>query len=167
MILCEWIKEHTFLVSPGKSITCLKKSSKRPSKLRYFYFTGTLAVVFIISSPCRCYCDVLYVPEDYETIQDAVDNAADGDTIQLVEGEFNEQISISRDPASSSFFGSVEGETIWTSDDERNYPILAVQHSELTVRRITFRDSQDAKEDATISSFLKKEEEKMLGNNIE
>lgn len=141
VILKKWIKEYTFYVFYGKLSTYMRNTSKKHSKLRNLPFKGTIAIVFLIGSLCRSYCEVLYVPGEYETIQDAVDNAADDDTIRIAEGEYNEHISILENPQNLSFFGSEDGETIWSFDGGRPPSILSSQLSPIIIANITFRDS--------------------------
>lgn len=56
--------------------------------------------------------DVLHVPDDFETIQDAVDAAADGDTIQIAPGVYRESVWLVRSPNNLHFQGSGLQETI-------------------------------------------------------
>ena len=56
----------------------------------------TPLVLLLVAVPCRsALADVLHVPHDYDTIQEAADAAVDGDTIAISGGVYDEAVVVS------------------------------------------------------------------------
>lgn len=58
------------------------------------FFTLALSFLFLSSSPC--WADTYFVPDDYSTIQAAVDAISSGDTVIVRDGTYYEQVQISK-----------------------------------------------------------------------
>jgi parallel beta-helix repeat protein len=73
------------------------------------------------------------VPEDYPTIQAAVNAAAEGDTIFVKKGIYNENLTVNK---SLSLVGESAGSTVVTGEGNT---ALLVQHDNVNVTGFTFR----------------------------
>ncbi len=97
-------------------------------------------VIALITTPIRA--DILNVPGDFETIQGAVDNAADGDSVIVGPGIYRERVRVVRDPASLSIIGSLERNTIIDLEgiEEGHVNGIYPQYCDVTVENIVFRN---------------------------
>jgi hypothetical protein len=58
-------------------------------------FAAPLLLAFLLASPISIHAEILNVPNDYETIQSAIDAAEDGDTVLVFPGVYQENINYS------------------------------------------------------------------------
>ncbi|MCK4970848.1 MAG: right-handed parallel beta-helix repeat-containing protein, partial [Thermoplasmata archaeon] len=79
----------------------------------------------------------LLVPDDYATIQQAVDNATAGDEVRIEAGSYNESVKVTI-PIKLTSVG--EGETVITSDEEH---VLRLEGFGITVSFLTIVGSSD------------------------
>jgi len=70
----------------------------------------------------------LRVPQEYETIQEAVNAAGDGDTIRISPGDYPENISI--ESKSLVIIGSENPEEVRIVETEDNLPVLSVENAD-------------------------------------
>jgi parallel beta-helix repeat protein len=103
-------------------------------------FLALLALLSVLAfasedSSARTYT----VPDNYPTIQVAVDNAADGDTIIVRGGLYNEKVTIRK---SINLEGSAQGTTLirW----EKEGAILTLTAPQITIRDIDIEGNTDA-----------------------
>src|SRR3972149_1143518 len=88
------------------------KSAMKTALLLYFSF---LTICWIIFAESASAGSVIVVPDDYSTIQAAIDNANDGDSILVKPGIYFERLKISKSinvigsGASSTFIESIGG----------------------------------------------------------
>lgn len=53
----------------------------------------SLTLLFLLAAVGLTFAEVIYVPDDYQTIQGAIDAAADGDTVIVRPGIYEENIN--------------------------------------------------------------------------
>jgi parallel beta-helix repeat protein len=78
-------------------------------------------------------CDVILVPQDYATIQQAIDKANPGDTIEVASGTYNEELKITK---SVRLVGDGISKTILTGDKT----IIFVDADNVEIRGLSVRD---------------------------
>jgi parallel beta-helix repeat protein len=120
-----------------------------------------IAVALIFFLPRR-----LTVPDDYATIQDAVDNASPGDTVFVKEGIYNESFTIDKP---LSLVGEESGKTIIISPPYSRYgPQSAVRVSaeSVTISGFTIKGAQVGIWVETIGSIHQPSGCRIVGNNI-
>ena len=80
--------------------------------------------------------NTIVVPEDYFTIQEAVDNAAEGDTVFVRKGYYFESVLINK---SLSLIGEAAESTIIRGDYRLNGTIVLVRHDNVNVTGFTIQ----------------------------
>ena len=114
----------------------MKRMAESGFGFRKILLTTALAVLFFAAFTASVVnAATIYVPDDYETIQDAVDNATAGDTIIVRDGTYNENVDVKKDrltvrsengPASTALLTYFEGRTHGKTVSSR---FSAVSHS--------------------------------------
>ncbi|NQU05589.1 MAG: T9SS type A sorting domain-containing protein [Calditrichaeota bacterium] len=78
--------------------------------------------------------EIINVPDDFETIQEAVDNANDGDSILVAPGEYSQGASWMREPTDIYLIGSPNHQTIInTTEEERRTSCIYPQYADVTI----------------------------------
>ena len=110
----------------------------------------------------------IIVPTDYPTIQEAIDNAADGDTILVLNGTYHEHIKIQKtitligeDKEKTIIDGDGSGDCIYIPSDS------GIEGFDITIKNLTIRngyngikaDTVSAKSDIVIENNIIKENE--------
>ena len=108
--------------------------------MRNIILLFTVICITLISCS-NLFADIINVPEDYETIQEAVDAAADGDTIQIAPGIYRETVWLVRSPNNLHFQGSGPQETIIDTEGLRGQGIQ-FQHVNAFIDGIQIRNGQ-------------------------
>ena len=100
---------------------------------------GFLTASCIILQPVKADSGAIVVPDDYVTIQSAVDAAMDGDHIYVRNGFYHENLLVNK---SISLIGEDWERTVIDGNWSQNYlrPITIV-HNDVTVRRFALVDS--------------------------
>jgi len=84
------------------SLRCLYRDSfeKKAGLIKHSSIAVTLilllALIGIFPQVCLADATTYYVPDDYPTIQEAIDVAENGDTIEVESGVYHESISIDK-----------------------------------------------------------------------
>jgi len=99
-------------------------------------FIGVFAFLLVLSATLMlstedASANDLYVPDNYQTIQQAVDNASAGDVIRIRPGLYNESVKVTK-PVKLTRYG--EGETVITSNDEY---VLRLEGKRITLSFLT------------------------------
>jgi len=104
-----------------------------------------LYVVVIFTIPTQILGEILHVPDDFETIQEAVDNANDRDSIIIAPGIYRQGAHWVREPANLSIIGSLEGNTIIDLEEMEGRIINGIypQYCDITIENIVFRNIED------------------------
>ena len=92
---------------------------------------------------CSCiFAEIINVPDDFETIQDAVDNAADGDSILIATGVYHQSASWTNEPTNLSIIGSNEGNTIIDLEEREDGNIYGIysQGSDLFAENLILKN---------------------------
>lgn len=102
----------------------------------------TFAIPFLgLAAAASTVAADLKVPADYPTIQAAVDAAQTDDTIHIAPGVYTEQVQIhSKQLTLIGQPGTIlrATETMSSPPDSRNFPIVFIRFSQVTVRGLTF-----------------------------
>ena len=100
-----------------------------------FLFVGA-SVVPNISGNNPVFTDIFIVPDDYPTIQDAIDNASDGDTIQVRSGTYYENVFVDKsvtiigeDKETTIIDGNLLGDVVYVSANWVNISGFTIQNS--------------------------------------
>jgi nitrous oxidase accessory protein len=103
----------------------------------------TLVVLLLLSLVLVCFPQVkvakaepktIVVPDDYVSIQEAIDNALEGDTIYVKKGIYHENLGINK---SLSLIGEGKSETLIVGDSELNETAVFVYHDRVTIKNFT------------------------------
>ena len=83
--------------------------------------------------------NTLVVPLDYSNIQDAINNAADGDIIKVKEGVYYGKIEINKEL-------TIIGENKYTTiiDGNEQGPVILITKNKVTVKDLTIRNGMDS-----------------------
>ncbi len=74
-------------------------------------------IIFIQFFIGQLYADVINVPDDFETIREAVENAADDDTIMVAAGVHEGAAGMISEPQNLTIIGTADMRTIWRQRD--------------------------------------------------
>ncbi|NQU05147.1 MAG: right-handed parallel beta-helix repeat-containing protein [Calditrichaeota bacterium] len=118
---------------------------------------------------------ILHVPDDFETIPEAVENAEDNDTIMVAAGVHYGTIGQIREPDNLHIIGNPDLESIWDGEDEgsalyatgisvhienfifrNSYGLAFGRNSSAVIKNCVFNDSMDTAIDIGVNtgSFL-------------
>lgn len=81
------------------------------------------------------------VPDDYASVQEAVDNALDGDVVLVKRGTYNGSVVINK---RISLIGEDKAGTVIWGDWSLNGTVVLVQHDNVVVERLTLRAIWDS-----------------------
>ena len=62
--------------------------------MRHFTIISTILIIFISFFALEAYAEIINVPDDFETIQEAIDESEDGDTVLVQPGRYVENIGL-------------------------------------------------------------------------
>ncbi|MCF7810849.1 right-handed parallel beta-helix repeat-containing protein [bacterium] len=111
---------------------------KTLNKYLIFLLTATLGIHFSIDV---LFASVLNVPDDYETISEAIDNAEDNDTIMVGAGVYYDHLGQFREPDGLHIIGSPDMETIW--DGQGEVFVLEPIGVEFHIENFVFREFRE------------------------
>jgi nitrous oxidase accessory protein len=94
------------------------------------------ALCVVVVQPIKAGSKTIVVPDDYGTIQYAVDNASSGDTVLVRNGTYKECISISK---SLSLIGENKEKTKILGDWKLGGTVVLVNHDNVTVKGFTIQ----------------------------
>ena len=106
---------------------------------------GKVIVLFLLLVFCYFFVSIpeveaesrtIVVPEDYSTIQQAVDSAADGDVVFVKNGTYKESVSINKQ---ISLIGQSRAGTIIEGNWGIGGTIILVQHDNVVVKQLTLK----------------------------
>lgn len=83
----------------------------------------------------------IVVPEDYSSVQEAVDKAFDGDVVLVKNGTYNGSIVINKQ---ITLIGEDKADTIIEGDWSLNGTVVLVEHDEVVVENLTLKAAYDA-----------------------
>ena len=83
----------------------------------------------------------LVVPDDYASVQEAVDNAVDGDAILVKRGTYNGSVAISKQ---ITLMGEDKAGTIIQGDWSLNGTVVLVEHDGVVVEKLTLKAAYDS-----------------------
>jgi nitrous oxidase accessory protein len=81
------------------------------------------------------------VPDDYASVQEAVDNAADGDVVLIKSGTYNGSVAIDKQ---IKLMGEDNTRTIIQGDWRLNGTVVLVEHDDIVVEKLTLKAAYDA-----------------------
>ena len=84
--------------------------------LKHIY-TIIISAIIVQSLGGLLYAAVIHVPEDFELISEAVDNAEDGDTIMVGPGVYRGGVGLLSEPQNLSIIGTPDMRTTWINLD--------------------------------------------------
>lgn len=90
----------------------------------------------VVTQPIKAGHKTIVVPDDYGTIQNAVDNATSGDTVFVRSGTYNESVSISK---SLSLIGEDKAKTMILGDWRLGGTVVLVCHDGVTLKGFTMK----------------------------
>ncbi len=120
-----------------------------PDKMKTYYIENKMkrtklsTVLLLILFLCLFFqldvdaqSNTIVVPDDYATIQEAIDNAVYGDVILVKTGSYTGSVVISK---SITLVGEDNEETIILGDWSLNGTVVLVQHDEVVVENLTMK----------------------------
>jgi parallel beta-helix repeat protein len=105
--------------------------------------------IFLLSSTQVMAASTITVPDDYPTIQEAVDAASDGDTITVREGTYNENVDVTKQLTIISENGA-DSTTVTAADEEDHVFYVTAEYVTIdgfTVTGATGMDESQANEE--------------------
>jgi nitrous oxidase accessory protein NosD len=81
------------------------------------------------------------VPDDYASVQEAVDNAADGDVVLVKCGTYNGSVVVNK---RISLIGESKTGTVIWGDWSLNGTVVLVEHDDVVVEKLTLKAAYDA-----------------------
>jgi parallel beta-helix repeat protein len=101
----------------------------------------SIAVVCqILTQPAKASSKTIVVPDEYGTIQAAVDNASSGDTVLVRSGIHNGSVSISK---ALALIGEDKENTVIAGDWRLGGTVVLVNHDDVTVKDFTLQSTAD------------------------
>ncbi|MDP8239485.1 MAG: NosD domain-containing protein [Candidatus Hatepunaea meridiana] len=98
----------------------------------------TLNLILCICTPSLG--DIIHVPDDYETIQEATENAENGDTIMVAPGEYPRAAGFVHEPSPIWFIGDPNHETIIDLGGDRHNGFSS-QYARIFVENFVIRNN--------------------------
>lgn len=119
-------------------ITCRQPSTNRKiSCLQILAFVIVLGAISMVAFSGAAAADTLTVSEN-ETIQEVIDDASDGDTVVIPDGEYQEELTIDDDITLSG-----SGDTVLDGDGESLDTAIAIDAGSVTIEDITIKEFDD------------------------
>lgn len=118
----------------------LRSNYFKPTSIMVKYLQITVCLIAIISSNTS-WCNIINVPDDYETIQDATENAEAYDTILVADGEYSRAAGFVYEPSPIWFIGDPNGETIIDLQGDRQVG-FSTQYADINVENFIIRNGR-------------------------
>lgn len=99
------------------------------------------SVVVFVPEAAEAESRTVVVPDDYVSVQEAVDNAADGDIVLIKLGTYNGSVAINK---RISLIGEDKAGTIIQGDWSLNGTVVLVEHDGVVVEKVTLKAAYDA-----------------------
>ena len=107
-----------------------------------------LSAILICDANTVTYADVINIPDDFETIQEGIDEAEDGDTVLVAPGEYVENILISETPVTlASYYLTTNNENYIDST------IIDGDHSGSVIRIVIAEEDEEFSELTNVIGF--------------
>ena len=99
------------------------------------------SVVVFVPEVAEAESRTIVVPDDYASVQEAVDNAADGDVVLVKRGTYNGSVAINK---RISLIGEDKTDTIIQGDWTLNGTVVLVEHNDIVVEKLSLKAAYDA-----------------------
>jgi nitrous oxidase accessory protein len=99
------------------------------------------SAVFVPVVTVQAESRTLVVPDDYVSVQEAVDNAVDGDVVLVKRGTYNGSVAIDK---AIKLMGEDKAGTIIQGDWSLNGTVVLVEHDDVVVEKLTLKAAYDA-----------------------
>lgn len=96
------------------------------------------ASIMAVPQPAEASLNVIIVPDDFPTINQAIQNATDGDTVLIRQGNYSENIVIDK---AITLTGTQTNKT--TLKANNTGPVIQIRHVKVTVTRLTIQYSEE------------------------
>jgi len=99
------------------------------------------SIIVFVPETAEAEPKTVIVPDDYASIQEAVDNAVDGDVVLVKRGTYNGSVAINK---RISMIGEDKTDTIIQGDWSLNGTVVLVEHDDVAVEKLSLKAAYDA-----------------------
>ena len=99
------------------------------------------SVVVFVPETAQAEPRTVVVPDDYASVQEAVDTASDGDVVLVKRGTYNGSVAINK---RISLIGEDKTDTIILGDWSLNGTVVLVEHDDVVVEKLSLKAAYDA-----------------------
>ena len=127
------------------------KAYGRDRRMLFIIRVATVSLLFVLGAFVvgTAYAKTIYVPTDYPTIQQAVDNATDGDTILVLNGTYHEHVKIQK---TITLIGEDKEKTIIDGDGSGDCIYIPSDGGfDITIKNLTIRNGENGIKVDTVS----------------
>jgi len=131
------------------------KACERDRRMFFIIKGATVSLLFVLGAFVvgTAYAKTIYVPTDYPTIQQAVDNATDGDTILVLNGTYHEHVKIQK---TITLIGENKEKTIIDGDSSGDCIYIPTDSGtegfDITIKNLTIRNGNNGIKIETVSA---------------